>query len=130
LKVLLDTNALIWLIAEKDGGQLGPEMRQLLSDAEEVYASSISVLEMRIKALLGKLTIPDELTPIFTAAGLKELVFKASHAEALKDFPDLARHDPFDRMLLAQAKVESLVFLTSDKTLLELDLSFIKNARH
>lgn len=50
------------------------------------------------------------------------------HAERFGDFHSLARHDPFDRMLLAQALAEDLVFLTADKLLLSMDLKNVVGA--
>jgi PIN domain nuclease of toxin-antitoxin system len=127
--VLLDTNALIWLLNTHDGGNLGREAKQQISDTDAVYASSISVLEIRIKAMLGKLKAPETLLKDINAAGLKSISFTMEHAEALNHFPALSKHDPFDRMLLAQAKVEELTFLTSDTVLLSQSIDFLVDAR-
>ena len=118
MSILLDTNALIWLLNTPSGDPLGKEAKQYIGNAEAVYASSISVLEVRIKAMLGKLEAPETLLADITSAGLKSLPFTMEHAEALKHFPALSKHDPFDRMLLAQAKAEEFVFITSDTILL------------
>lgn len=129
MKILLDTNALIWLISEKDGGPLGKNARELLQNAEAVYASSVNILEIRIKTLLGKLESDNNLLDDSAAAGLESLMFASKHADALMNFPDLSKHDPFDRMLLAQAQTEGMVLLTSDTTLLGLKLPYLANAR-
>jgi PIN domain nuclease of toxin-antitoxin system len=71
----------------------------------------------------------DDLIEDIMASGVKELSFGISHADAIRDFPALSRHDPFDRMLLAQAKVEKITFLTSDNNLLKLQLSYVIDAR-
>lgn len=62
-------------------------------------------------------------------AGLTELPFRASHAEEVGRLPALARHDPFDRMLLAQASAEGMRFLTSDAALLGHGLDWVVDTR-
>jgi PIN domain nuclease of toxin-antitoxin system len=129
LKVLLDTNALIWLIDQTDMNVFGPSTLEIIQDAEVVYVSSISILEIRIKTMLGKLTSEEDLLDDIKAAGLKNLSFSPQHADAICSFPNLFKHDPFDRMLLAQAQSEELVLLTTDKLLIDLNLPFVVNAR-
>jgi PIN domain nuclease of toxin-antitoxin system len=130
MHILLDTNALIWLIGETaESSKLGPDARNLLSEAETVSASSVSVLEIRIKTMLGKLESPADLLDSITAAGLRVLAFDELHADAITTFQNLGRHDPFDRMLLAQAKVENMIFLTSDEILLGLALPYVISAK-
>jgi PIN domain nuclease of toxin-antitoxin system len=125
----LDTNALIWLLNSTKGEHLGENAKRRIEDASTVYASSISVLEVRIKELLGKLEAPETLLDDIKAAGLKNIAFTMEHADAIKKFPSLSRHDPFDRMLVAQAQTEGLTLLTSDSILLGLKVDFIVNAR-
>jgi PIN domain nuclease of toxin-antitoxin system len=129
LKILLDTNALIWLISGAESRLLGPRSLAQLKEADAVYVSSISILEIRIKTMLGKLESGDDLVVDIAEAGLKELPFDASHADAIRNFPNVAKHDPFDRMLIAQALIEGMTLLTSDATVLGLNLHFTANAR-
>jgi PIN domain nuclease of toxin-antitoxin system len=129
LKIILDTNALIWLLGNIDGNLLGPKAKQLIESADEVFASSINILEIRIKTMVGKLTSGDDLIDDITAAGLKTISFDTSHADALTKFPALHKHDPFDRMLVAQAKVEQMILLTSDSVLLGLKSTLIVDSR-
>lgn len=127
--MLLDTNALIWLV--RNSPQLGSVSRGLIDDAPRVHFSSISVSEIVIKHMLGRMPLPgsEEFPEIFRASGLTELPFRAEHAGALLDFDSLARHDPFDRFLIAQAKCEHMPLLTSDSTLLALGHDWIIDAR-
>jgi PIN domain nuclease of toxin-antitoxin system len=129
LKVLLDTNALIWLLGTIDGNLLGPNAKRLIESADEVFASSVNILEIRIKTMMGKLTSGDDLIDDITAAGLKNLSFDMRHADALTMFPTLRKHDPFDRMLIAQAKVEEMILLSSDGVLLGLRSALIVDSR-
>lgn len=127
--ILLDTNALLWLY--QDSPALGALSRERIARAPRAHFSAASVMEITIKHLLGRLPLPggEGFPDVFERSGLLELPFSARHAAALTRFPELARHDPFDRMLLAQASVESLELLTSDATLLSLGHAWIGDAR-
>jgi PIN domain nuclease of toxin-antitoxin system len=61
-------------------------------------------------------------------AGLALLSITAEHAEAIRDFPELVGHDPFDRLLVAQASRTGLRLLTADQILLALGRDFIVDA--
>lgn len=124
--ILLDTNALIRAFTDPDG--LGAAARTAISTSR-THFSSVSTLEVMIKQLLGKLPPWPDLTTWLQRSGLRELPFTSAHAEAVAAFPQLVRHDPFDRMLLAQATVEGLRFLTSDVALLSLQHDWIVDAR-
>jgi PIN domain nuclease of toxin-antitoxin system len=130
MHILLDTNALIWIIGETaENSKLGSGARNLISEAETVSASSVSILEIRIKTMLGKLNSPTDLLENITSAGIKFIAFNELHADMITDFQSLSRHDPFDRMLLAQAKTENMHLLTSDHVLLGLGLPYVVDAK-
>jgi PIN domain nuclease of toxin-antitoxin system len=129
VKILLDTNALIWLIEQKDIRSIGPKTEKLLETAAVVYVSPISIVEIRIKTMLGKLTSQPDLLEDISKSGLKMLDFSAGQAESIQKFPTLVRHDPFDRMLLSQASHEGLYLITSDTVLLDLGLDYVTDAR-
>ena len=128
--ILLDTNALVWLLDDSSGEKFGTNAKEFLQSADTVYASAVNVLEIRIKSMLGKLKAPATLVNDITAAGLNNLPFSEEHADAINKFPNLAKQDPFDRMLLAQAQAERICLLTSDKQLVSLGLDFVLNARN
>jgi PIN domain nuclease of toxin-antitoxin system len=69
-----------------------------------------------MKRALGKLSFPDGLVAALVQAGFVELAISADHAERA---PELPRHhrDPFDRMLVVQAQLESLVLVSADQSL-------------
>ena len=112
--MILDTNALLWLL--EDDKALGSQARERIANGR-VWFSAVSITEITIKAALGKLPKAD---PVASArlAGLTELPLTSAHGAAIAKFPMLTKHDPFDRMLLAQAHVESMSLLTSDRVLL------------
>ncbi|NLT30119.1 MAG: type II toxin-antitoxin system VapC family toxin [Propionibacterium sp.] len=125
--ILLDTNALLWALGDPD--RLGPNTRSTLTGSSEVYYSSISITELRIKQLLERLTLPEAVVESIEDAGFLALPYSPDDADALALFPQLVRHDPFDRMLLAQATVRGCRLYTSDATLLGLALPHVYDCR-
>ena len=129
MKLLLDTNSLIWILDHRDKDSFGKNALKKITDAEVVYASSINILEIRIKTMLGKLHTEPDLLKDIDNSGIKILAFNEYHADGLLNFPKLRKHDTFDRMLISQAEVEKLDFLTSDKLIIGLGLHFVIDAR-
>lgn len=125
--MLLDTHALLWLAI--DDARLGPVSRELIARAGRVHYSAVSISEIVIKHLFGRIDLPgaDRFPEIFSTMGLIELPFTARHANALRD-PTLSRHDPFDRFLLAQARAEGMPLLTADRVLLALGRADVHDA--
>lgn len=115
MRLLLDTHVLLWVMA--DDPALSPAARATIGRAEIVYASSVSIWEVSIKAGLGKLSIDqDRFVERLDAAGFAPLAISWEHAAAVRHLPDIHR-DPFDRMLVAQAISEPLKLMTADKIL-------------
>ena len=90
--------------------------------ANEVFLSLASVWEMQIKSSLGKLRLPDApvnlVAPYFNNATLRALPVELAHIRELAGLP--ANHgDPFDRMLVAQARHEGLILVTADRVMRE-----------
>lgn len=118
MKLLLDTHMLLWAAA----GTLPKKAEVLLVDGENtLYFSPASIWEVGIKKSLGRSDFKVE--PEVLRRGLLdnqylELPITSLHALAVNDLPQLHK-DPFDRMLLAQAKAEGISLLTSDSTLQE-----------
>ena len=116
MKLLLDTHIALWLV--RDAPELSAEARRLISRADSVFVSSVSMWEATIKVALGKLPLdPARLESQLLAAGVQPLPLTWAHACALHGLPMLHR-DPFDRMLVVQAMTEPLHLLTHDATLL------------
>jgi len=112
VRLLLDTHVLLWWLA--DDARLSRRHRELISQGENrVSVSSVSITEISIKASLGRLEAPDGIVEAVTQSGFELLAFEPAHAESLRQLPWHHR-DPFDRMLIAQAKAEGLTLLSSD----------------
>jgi PIN domain nuclease of toxin-antitoxin system len=86
------------------------------------------VWELTIMAMHGKLTVPADLSKRLTGQGLELLSVTAGHAEAIRDFPELTRHDPSGCLIVAQASRAGLRLLTADHVLLDLRRNFILDA--
>ena len=124
--LLLDSQALLWLL--DDNPRLGPQARRAIMSAQGVHVSAATVWELTIKTMLGKLTVPNDLSKRLPEQGLELLSVTAEHAEAIREFPELIRHDPFDRLIVAQASCAGLRLLTPDHVLLDLRRDFILDA--
>lgn len=124
--LLLDTRALLWLL--DDNPRMGPAARARIAAATIVRYSAASLWEIEIKRASGKLQIEGDLAAALAASGLSELPMTAAHALAIGAV-DLPHRDPFDRLLLTQAGVEELAFLTADAVLLSLARNDILDAR-
>jgi len=124
--ILVDTHVLLWSLAR--GDKIGPKARRLTERAGVRYVSAVTDAEIAIKGARNKLRAPSELADLITTLGFVSLPWEARHAAGLGRFPALDRHDPFDRLLVAQAEVDGLTFLTADSTLLSLDQPWIIDA--
>ena len=112
MRLLLDTHVLLWLVS--DSPKLKSNARTLIRDAERIYVSPVTIWEISIKVSLGKLKAdPDELIAEMRKNGFEELPVYARHAKEVAKLPML-HGDPFDRLLVAQAKAELLHLLTCD----------------
>jgi PIN domain nuclease of toxin-antitoxin system len=124
--LLLDSQAALWVL--DDSPRLGPQARATIKSASRVHVSAATIWELTIKAMLGKLTVPTPLAGRVAQQGLSLLSVTAEHAEGIRDFPELARHDPFDRLLVAQASQAGLRLVTADDVLLHLGRDFVIDA--
>ena len=113
-RLLLDTHLLLWAVSAPQKLSLATRKR---IDACEVFVSAASIWEVSIKAALGKLDAdPAALLAEIEPAGFRLLPVTGEHAAAVARLPPI-HNDPFDRMLVAQAKTEPLLLLTNDAAL-------------
>ena len=121
MRILLDTHVLLWAVLNDP--RLTSTQAKAISEGE-VYLSSASVWEIGIKRAIGKLAVPDDLFEIAVDAGCRPLPISWTHAEAAAALP-LHHSDPFDRMLIAQARCEGLSLVSSDTKFRAYDVDLI-----
>ena len=114
MRLLLDTNVLLWWLSDHSG--LSSRAREMIADpGNDILVSSASVWEVAIKAALGRIEVElDDLEEAILRSGFQPLVIGFRHAVRVGRLPDVHR-DPFDRMLVAQARVEKLHIVSHDR---------------
>lgn len=121
MRLLLDTNAFLWHAGEPHRLNAGT-IRLLERLANERWLSVASIIEIAIKVSIGKLRIPLAPRAFVEEAcdrlRVRTLEITTAHAFAVASLPRMHR-DPFDRILIAQAKVEDLTIVTSDEAIAE-----------
>lgn len=122
-KIIIDSHILLWLLQEPKKVPL--KTRKMLAEIPELYISIATIWELGLKHQRGKLRQgPRELLKGVQEIGGSMLPVKSSHIIQLTDTP-ISHKDPFDLMLLAQARSETCCLLTADKLLLELNLDYV-----
>ena len=111
--LLVDTNVIVWLLLG-DRSRVSEAARLALEDERNrVAVSAATVWEIAIKRSVGKLTIADGWGRALARLGFDSLPVTAIHAEAVEQLPWHHR-DPFDRLLVAQARAEGLGLVSAD----------------
>jgi PIN domain nuclease of toxin-antitoxin system len=123
VQLLLDTHVLLWTLSGDD--RLGTSAVDTIADGRNVvYVSSVSVWEVATKRSLGKLRAPADLVAAVDAAGFRHLPLSLEHADAVSELPGHHR-DPFDRMLIAQARTDRLTLMTHGAVMQRYDVQLI-----
>ena len=119
---LIDTQIFIWAMEENK--KLPLKIRSILQDPEtEIFLSVASVWEIVIKQAKGKLMTPKNIEESVRQTGFNILPIEISHALEIDKLPSHKDHnDPFDRMLIAQAKAENLNLITTDQKIKKYDI--------
>jgi PIN domain nuclease of toxin-antitoxin system len=120
--LLLDTEALIWW--DTNDRRLGGNARALIQDAAAVYVSAASAWEIAIKSALGKLRTTRRPSQVVADAAFIELPVTFEHTETVSALPP-HHSDPFDRILIAVARVEGLTIVSSDPQLGRYDVPVV-----
>ena len=123
MSLLLDTPVVLWWLT--DARELSDDMKQQLDDEPAVYLSPATVWEITVKQSIGKLTDPENLPEIVVDAGFRPLPITAEQAVVAGRLPLLHR-DPFDRMLIAQARCEGLTLVTRDPQIRRYDVALLQ----
>lgn len=123
-RYLLDTHVLLWWLSEPS--RVSSEAAEAIANgANEVYVSSAAVWEMAIKKTLGRLEIPGNLEAVLRRDHIDVLPISAAHALAVADLP-LHHQDTFDRIQIAQSRLEGLVLVTRDRKFAQYDVDLLQ----
>nr|WP_061165197.1 type II toxin-antitoxin system VapC family toxin [Caballeronia temeraria] len=115
MRLLLDTHVYVWSVS--NDRRMPNDFRKMIAKAEQVFVSTASIWELSIKSARGKLEPNGERAiDELNEQSVIVLPVQLKHALAVRAMPDLHR-DPFDRVLVAQARTEVLRFLTVDSEL-------------
>lgn len=124
MRLLLDTQALIWFAAGDP--RLGRVARKAIEQSE-CTVSAIAVWEIVIKQTVGRVPIPPPKVVELVEFGFAPLPVTVEHAIEVAELP---RHhaDPFDRMMIAQARLDGLTLLTADAAIHAYDVPILEAA--
>lgn len=124
MNYLVDTNIFLWWI---DGNKrLKSPVKEILEEvANTIYISVGSIWEMSIKISSGKLKAKYSLQKMVSKSKFQVLPIFFEHVLELKNLPRIHK-DPFDRVLIAQAKAENLLLITSDSKIWKYNSKVIK----
>ena len=121
---MLDTHVLLWWL--DDPASLQTPARRLIADPRtRVLVSAAVAWEITIKRQLGKLEAPDDLEAALEEARFQSLPITVRHALAVADLPAI-HADPFDRIQVAQARLEGLTIVTRDGTIPRYDVPCLR----
>ena len=130
MRILLDTHVALWVLLQASA--LTKSAREMLYSADSVYFSVISVWEVCLKHEINpqNMAVPaGRFRQLCLDAGFVELPIESKHVLAVEDLKQKEgshiHKDPFDRLLLAQAKAEELLFMTHDKKIQTFDTANI-----
>ena len=124
MNLILDTHSLLWWL--DDSPNLSKKARAAIADgANLVFVSAAVVWEIRIKEALGKLSIPRNFHDVLDRQPFEKLPITVNHAHAIADLPAYHR-DPFDRMIIAQAKSQGFAVVTRDTIFRRYQIPIIK----
>lgn len=120
--LLLDSHILIWSLYQRS--KLPGRYHPILEGDTPTWISVATVWEIEIKKKMGRLAIPDAIWGQASEVGHRFIAIEQAHAIEAARLP-LRHGDPFDRMLIAQARSEDLTILTVDRAFGAYDVSVV-----
>ncbi|MFJ2897581.1 type II toxin-antitoxin system VapC family toxin [Streptomyces sp. NPDC087218] len=120
MKLLLDTHVVLWWLSASP--ELSDGLKDLLRTEPEVYVSAVTPWEIAIKQSLGKLEGSGDLAERARDMQFTPLAITAAHGVRAGRLPQIHR-DPFDRVLVAQAQLESMTLVTRDQWIPKYDVA-------
>lgn len=122
MRLLLDTQIVLWQLQGER--TLAQHAKEAIGQADELSFSVVSFAEIGVKVAIGKLRVPADLRERVVQSGMRVLGLSPEHGLAVSDLP-LHHRDPFDRLLIAQARLEGLAVVTADDRFAAYDLPVI-----
>ena len=125
MNCLLDTHTFVWL--DNGSSELSPTAKSLISDPENIlFVSLVSIWEIQIKVAIGKLILSLPLAEIVydqqQENNIRLLPLTLAHILELDNLPSHHK-DPFDRLLIAQSRIEGLTLITRDSNIAKYPVS-------
>lgn len=114
MTLLLDTHVFLWW--RLDSARLKLSARRVIASSDKVLVSAVSAWETALKRGLGRLKVEDPFAWMIADSGFADLPVTIAHVEQFGVLPRLPG-DPFDRMLIAQARAEAVTLVTHDRQL-------------
>ena len=118
MRLLVDTHVFLWMAAEPE--RLGGARHEIEKQTNDLFLSAASTWELAIKVSIGRLELPEPVSSYVTsrmqALALDGLAVEHAHAAAVAQLP-MHHRDPFDRVLVAQARATGATLVTADAAL-------------
>lgn len=112
MRYLIDTHILLWTSFEPE--KLSKEIADIIADPNNIVAlSHVSLWEIAIKNNIGRLNLPDTFFDQVLNTGFEAIALSAQHIKEYLTLP-LHHRDPFDRMLISQARCKHMTLITKD----------------
>lgn len=126
MKYLVDTSIFLWSL--NGDKKLKDEIKEIIENSKnQIFVSIASAWEISIKSRAGKLPLKTTLSKCFEILDFEILDINLNH---ILEFNRLALHkdhkDPFDRLLISQARVENLTLITTDEKIWKYNLPLLK----
>ncbi|MGA2454753.1 MAG: type II toxin-antitoxin system VapC family toxin [Solirubrobacteraceae bacterium] len=122
MRLLLDTNVLLWRMHGTP--TLSAKASKQVDAADELMVSVVSFVEIGIKAATGRLRMPVGLREHVLDSGARILGLSPEHGLGIAELP-LHHRDPFDRLLISQARSEGLTIVTADRRFADYDVPVV-----
>jgi PIN domain nuclease of toxin-antitoxin system len=123
MRLLLDSHVLLWWLLDDE--TLAEEIKGWIDDEPEVYVSAATLWELAIKQAIGKIKKPAGLPELIMHNRFRQLPITPEHAVSAARLPAV-HGDPFDRLLIAQARCEDLTLVTRDADIHRYDVPLVR----
>ncbi len=123
MRFLVDAHALLWALGEPSA--LSPAARDAIAAPSNlIVVSNASLWECAIKASIGKLDLPEDFFDSIPEAGYEVMPIRISHLNVYRTLP-MHHRDPFDRILVAQARAEALTLISRNPEIAKYDVEIL-----